>query len=148
MSDKPDFTNLYRGYQIQAAESVLDPNEVYYYRKICRWYSETFHTPLHEVHKLPADTVLTNYYESIMEKIPHNDLYDQVKVDFLPDLVAKDEEDNEAYAQALEAEQQLTMARNIAKKLKNQQNPQSLTQENPPAQPADVSLKFDDPQEP
>lgn len=154
MSDKPDFTNLYRGYQIQAAESVLDPSEDYYYRKICRWYSETFHTPLTQVYTLSIDHVLQNYYESVLEKVPYNDLFEQVKEDFLPELVEQDDKEAEAYAKDLEKEQAITLARQMAKRIganppQPQQKPQSLTQGpspevNPSPHPGDISLTFDD----
>lgn len=156
--DKPkDFNNLYMGFQIQAAESVLDPDEAAYYRRICRWYSTKFHTPLMEVYKLSTDHVLTNYYESVMEAIPYNDLYDQVKEDHLPELVEIDDKENEDFARALEEEQALTIAKAEAKRLQQagrlktdipQQKQQSLTTVDQSPQPGDVSMKFDDPQEP
>lgn len=100
-----DYSNLYRSYQIQAAEVVLDPNEQYYYRKICRWYSKTFHTPLNQVELLPMDHVLTNYYESTMESIPYNELYDIVIDDFLPEIQKENEDDLNEFIKILEEEQ-------------------------------------------
>jgi uncharacterized protein (DUF885 family) len=157
--DKPnDYSNLYMGYQIQAAEAILDPDEASYYRKICRWYSTKFHTPLMQVYQLSTDHVLTNYYESIMENMSYNDLYDQVKEDHLPELVQEDDQDNAEYARQLEEEQAITIARQQAKRLKDagrlnpptipQQKQQSLTSEDQSPQPGEVSMKFDDPQEP
>jgi uncharacterized protein (DUF885 family) len=37
------------------------------YRSICRWYSKTFFTPLHEVYDLPPEEVLEAHYEEILE---------------------------------------------------------------------------------
>jgi glucan phosphorylase len=33
------------------------------YRRVCRWYSTTFHTPLHQVFDLDESFVLQHYYE-------------------------------------------------------------------------------------
>lgn len=107
-----DFNNLYRSYQIQAAESVLDGNESYFYRKICRWYSAKFHTPLITVETLPIDHILTNYYESTMEVIPYNDLFDLVIEDFLPEIQKENEESLEEFMKEMEEEQ----AEQLAKK--------------------------------
>lgn len=43
------------------------PQGDYVLRRIFRWYSETFHTPLHLVDDLPLDDVLTAYYEANFE---------------------------------------------------------------------------------
>ena len=100
-----DYNNLYRSYQIKAAEDVLDPDEQAFFRKICRWYSKSFHTPLHLVESLPIDHILTNYYESTMEAIPYNDLYDIVIEDFLPEIQEENETNLQEFIEELEAEQ-------------------------------------------
>lgn len=43
------------------------PDYAYQSRKILRWYSQTFFTPLHEAYKLPFVDVLTHYYEAQAE---------------------------------------------------------------------------------
>ena len=40
-----------------------EPPQDYIQRHINRWYSEKFHTPLHEVDELPRHDVLLTYYE-------------------------------------------------------------------------------------
>ena len=56
--------------RVALAEVVGDGYTLaYFYRKICRWYSREFSTPLHEVEKLPITDVLTHYYESHYEDL-------------------------------------------------------------------------------
>jgi len=102
---------LYKSIQIKAIEAVLDPDDTYSYRRICRWYSKTFHTPLQDVYQLDFEHVLLNYYESTFEEIPYNDLYDIAIEDFIPELAEQNNEDAEQYAKDLEAEQIRTLER-------------------------------------
>lgn len=50
-----------------ALKSVALKDPEYLYRKVCRYYSLNFHTPLAEVHTLPWPFVFTNYLEHIIE---------------------------------------------------------------------------------
>jgi len=47
------------------AVALKDPE--YFTRRVIRYYSEKFHTPLMEVYDLPWAFVLTNYLEHIIE---------------------------------------------------------------------------------
>jgi hypothetical protein len=44
------------------------------YRRIFRWYSKAFSTPLHEVDALPLDDVLLAYWEERFEEMEDKDL--------------------------------------------------------------------------
>jgi primosomal protein N' len=112
---------LYKSIQIKAIEAVLDPDDTYSYRRICRWYSKTFHTPLQDVYKLDFEHVLSNYYESTFEEIPYNDLYDIAIEDFIPELAEQNNEDAEQYAKDLEAEQIRTLERKARREGKTAQ---------------------------
>lgn len=65
--------SLSKALRILALKSVLDPDVDYYYRKIFRWYSKEFHTPLHIVDDLPLEDVLQAYYESRYEDVNNDD---------------------------------------------------------------------------
>lgn len=39
------------------------------YRRICRWFSSTFHTPLNEVEDYPIEYVLKHYFECQFESM-------------------------------------------------------------------------------
>ena len=43
----------FEGAKIQALAAILEGDDLYIQRKICRDYSKAFFTPLHEVYKLP-----------------------------------------------------------------------------------------------
>ena len=53
--------------EILALKSVALKDPEYFTRKVCRYYSEKFHTPLVEVYALPWAFVFTNYIEHIIE---------------------------------------------------------------------------------
>ena len=52
-----------RAMQQIALAAVLSPDVDAVYRRIYRWYSKNFHTPLHEVMKLSEHDVLLAYFE-------------------------------------------------------------------------------------
>jgi hypothetical protein len=53
--------------ELLALKSIALKDPEYFNRKVCRYYSEKFHTPLAEVYKLPWVFVFTNYIEHIIE---------------------------------------------------------------------------------
>jgi hypothetical protein len=53
--------------RIQALLDVMEGDFLYHYRRICRWYSTTFHTPLAEVDSLPMEYVLQQFFEHTFE---------------------------------------------------------------------------------
>jgi hypothetical protein len=65
--------NHYDSLQLLAVRAVMKPDGEYRLRKIFRWYSTTFHTPLHLVDDLPLEDVLTAYYEQTCEEMNDED---------------------------------------------------------------------------
>ena len=59
--------------QRQALMSVLEPNMEDFIRKICRWYSRAFYTPLHLVERMPLDYVAKHYFEYYYENMDDED---------------------------------------------------------------------------
>jgi hypothetical protein len=55
----------------QDPEAKQDPE--YVLRGIHRWYSEKYHTPLHQVDDLPLEDVLRHYYEDHYEALAKDD---------------------------------------------------------------------------
>lgn len=53
--------------RLRALRSVWKPDYDSSLRRIFRWYSEKFHTPLHEVPDLPLHDVLQAYFEVAFE---------------------------------------------------------------------------------
>lgn len=60
--------------QILALDAVVRPDWEAAYRRICRWYSKNFCTPLHLVFTLPPDAVIQNYYEGLYEELEDEEL--------------------------------------------------------------------------
>lgn len=57
--------------QIAALRAVIDPDLFADFRKICRWFSKNFATPLVEVYDLPSDFVLQHYLEDRYENLDY-----------------------------------------------------------------------------
>ena len=59
--------------QYAALRAVIDPDTYAHYRKICRWFSRTFATPLMQVYDLPSDFVMQHYLEEQYEALTHDE---------------------------------------------------------------------------
>jgi hypothetical protein len=63
-----------RDIQILALGNIEDPDGEAYYRKICRWYSKEFSTPLETVmYDIPERDVLLHYYENLYYELYHDE---------------------------------------------------------------------------
>ena len=62
------FTELVHSALSDAIHGKLVGTEEDFYRRVCRFYSKNFHTPLEEVFRLAPQTVLTAYYEEFVDK--------------------------------------------------------------------------------
>lgn len=60
--------------RLNAMKSVKNPDDEYYTRFVFRWYSKTFHTPLHMVADIPMVDILTAYYEEMFENMEPDQL--------------------------------------------------------------------------
>lgn len=70
--------DIVRALRLVALRNVLIPDkadEDYGIRRIMRWYSKTFHTPLHVVEDLPLDDILLAYWEEHYEELSDAELY-------------------------------------------------------------------------
>lgn len=86
--------------------SLEDPGYEYFYRKVCRWYSTTFHTPLHEVLNLPTPLIFQHYYESSFESLSESSPEEvQQLVMKLVDPDMQDEDDIKDFIQKIESEE-------------------------------------------
>jgi hypothetical protein len=94
--------NIYLALQLKAYKDYFLQSDEYFHRKICRWYSKTFSTPLHEVLNgvISWEEILTHYYENQLELLSHDDVYDSLR-NVLPDLIKEDEQVEEEFAQNL-----------------------------------------------
>ncbi len=107
--------------------AVKKPDSEYNRRFIHRWYSRTFHTPLHDVMGLDPEDVLVAYFESnyeeMLEKENGEELW-ETELDFLlettEDLIRKDrdwqatEVDSVRYQKLVAAQEAAKKAREAA----------------------------------
>lgn len=71
--------HLFDAVRLAALGAVAaDSDSEYGLRKVFRWYSKTFYTPLHEVDALPLEDVLTAYWEEHFEQMEEQALEDAV----------------------------------------------------------------------
>lgn len=127
---------------------------MYFYRKICRWYSEKFHTPLHQVLEgsvVSWDEIMQHYYESSIENLSYNEAFDMAITEYLPEFANEFEESNEAFAKALIEEQKRTIELNKKKAEEKAKKAEKKAEKNDkppqkdiPAPPPPMNLKFDD----
>lgn len=146
--------SIYQSSQLEAMSDILSQTDIYFFRKVCRWYSEKFHTPLHVVTEgkvVQWDEVLLHYYECQMEEIGYNHIYELACQEYIPELVEQFEEDNAAFAKALEEEQARTIEANkhkLSSKIHKTQEKldkvsSKVPKEEKPA-PKSMNLSFDE----
>lgn len=106
--------SFWQSVQLLAIEAIVAPDWEAFYRRVCRWYSQTFSTPLTEVYDLPTTWVLQNYYEQTWGELEREELLE--KLDF---LLETPEERLAKAAQAKKSEaQKVAVAEDFAAKVK------------------------------
>jgi hypothetical protein len=116
-------------FETLAIREVSLKSPEYFQRKICRYYSEKFHTPLMDVYSLPWNFVLTNYLEHVMESNnTREELYDLAVDICYPERREDEEKEIQEWIKKIEKEE--------AEKLKKK-NPhiQKAERQAPPPSP-------------
>lgn len=109
--------DLFTAIQVQAIRDVLAfrrdtkvrEDSQYPLRRIFRWYSKTFHTPLHEVGDLPMEDVMRAYWEEHFEEMDEERL-ETARVDAMK---SDEEREAELAAQDLAEAESLEIAEEI-----------------------------------
>jgi hypothetical protein len=159
--------NHYDALKLLALRAVMKPDGDAHFRSICRWYSITFHTPLHMVEEIPEEDILIAYYEKTYEDMEDPERQELLKVlleteeEKKAKARAKDIEDAEAFAftRRLAAEEKERLAKAKLTEVKPierkpsmlsaaDRRPSQLPQERPPQAfeklEPDVAIKFVD----
>ena len=93
--------------ELLAIRSVALRDPEYFYRRVCRYYSNNFHTPLEEVHKLPWSFVFSNYLEHIIETNNDQESIYNLAIDICyPEKRVTDDEDLDRRIKEIEAEEE------------------------------------------
>lgn len=101
--------DFYQSMQMEAVYNALTKSEVFFERKVRRWFSKNYSTPLLETYKIPWPDLLIHYYEAAIEDRNHNELYELAVENYLPVFINKKEEEDKAFAERLVKEQQETL---------------------------------------
>jgi Ran GTPase-activating protein (RanGAP) involved in mRNA processing and transport len=90
-----------------ALRSIALKDSEYFQRKVMRYYSEHFHTPLLEVYNLPWPFVFTNYIEHILEKnYSTKDFYELVVDICYPEKRVSEEKETQEWIKRIEEEEE------------------------------------------
>lgn len=107
-----------------------EPSHDYFIRKVFRWYSKTFSTPLHQVYNLPLFDVMQAYYEEIYSNLAdekdspdfHEELSNlsKTEAELEKDRLEKDKEEAESYKliKSAEADNKRTAEKSASQKKK------------------------------
>lgn len=137
--------NIYQFLQTQAIAGVLTKSDMAFFKKVCRWYSKTFHTPLSvvmECREVQWDEILTHYYEEQMEELSFNHIFEVACQEYIPELAEEFEKENQEYADSLLEEQQRTIERKKKKDMLKGKAPQATPQVE--VKPPEVKMSFND----
>lgn len=90
-----------------ALANVSDPTTEYFYRYVCRWYSKTFHTPLHVVFTdIPPSDILLAYFEEGYETMDEDDRFLEMMKTINPDFDSQEEESIQDFVNLIEEEEE------------------------------------------
>lgn len=134
-------------FEILALKTVALNDPEYFTRKIYRYYSENFYTPLAEVYKLPWGFVLNNYLEHIIEKNNGKDeIYDLCIDIFYPEKKKVKNFMGEFDSEEAELQAWIDKIEKEEKEKLEKQNPhtkQDLSKkENPPTEQEEINLNI------
>ncbi len=101
--------------------AVLKPDGEFLLRRMYRWYSKTFSTPLHEVEDLPVADILTAYYEETYDAMEpeHRELLRQRLAESDEQRAAReateveDANDDDAFMRMVEEEEMARLAKEV-----------------------------------
>lgn len=92
--------------ELLAIKSVALRDPEYFYRRVCRYYSQNFNTPLTEVHNLPWPFVFSNYLEHIVETNNDQESIYNLAIDICyPEKRVTEEEDLQRRIKEIEEEE-------------------------------------------
>lgn len=109
--------DLFQAIRLRALKAVLHPDREYLIRRTLRWYSKTFHTPLHVVEEMPVEDVIVAYYEEQYAQMSEDQLAAEKEELLTPDevrtarIIAEEAEEAEMFEMS-----QIVAAEEAAKK--------------------------------
>lgn len=145
-----DYGALYQALQVEAVFNALTNNAAFFERKVRRWFSKNYNTPLQDTYNLNWSDILIHYYESALEDKDKNQIFDLAMDNYLPEFMNRKEEEDAAFAQSLLEEQKRTLVKKQGAgkdtKKGNKKAPNTGQSRKPEEKKEVMSLKFDDEQ--
>lgn len=145
-----DYGSLYQSLQVEAIYNAITNSPAFFERKVRRWFSKNFNTPLKDTFNISWDEILINYYEAALEDKRHNEIFDIAIENYLPEFISQQEQADREFAESLVEEQRRTLEakrqRDKAKgrgKGKKPKEPQIRKPEQAPSEEI-MNLKFED----
>lgn len=71
--------DLYLALRLAAMQAVTEGKSEYSLRRIRRWYSERFHTPLADAEDIEDEVILQHYFEVHFEEMTEEERQDEIK---------------------------------------------------------------------
>jgi len=93
--------------EVISIQELLLKEPEYFARKVYRYYSKNFHTPLAEVYKLPWTFVFTHYLEHLVEQKQQSDIFDIAMEVCYPEYIEAEEEAIQRRIREIEEEEEL-----------------------------------------
>ena len=126
--------------EILALKAVALRDPEYFQRKVCRYYSEKFHTPLMEVYELPWPFVFTNYLEHVIEvNNGTKEIYDLAVQVCYPEMVEEEEAAIQRRIKEIEEEEQ--RKREKHKKKVEERKAQEAAKQNPHTEEPEIMME-------
>lgn len=122
--------------QLIALQAAEDPTDQQFYRGVCRWYSEKYATPLHEVEEMDYYYVLQHYFEESYSELRSSpddkthQKYEEIKAKILyPEEFQKKQQDDDDWVKKLEEESKVQETKGNIDQSKQSSDQKSTPQE-------------------
>lgn len=137
--------SVYESLQVEAIYNAVTNNDGFFERKVRRWFSKNYNTPLMDTYEVPWSDILIHYYESLLENNTFNQNFEIMTARYLPELVDQKDAEDAAFAQSLVEEQRRTLKKKKAKTKVKLKKPAEAPKRKPEGEPEEVmNLQFDD----
>lgn len=148
--------NKYEALRLVALQGAYKPDAESNVRYVMRWYSKTFHTPLHQVYDLPLEDVWLAFYEERYQAMEEEALNDEV-AKALESPEARHEREMEDEAEKASALEFAKMSEStnktaktvdkVAETLSHVKTPEATLPPAVPVMEENIQMEFIDPEE-
>lgn len=136
-------SSIFEQLEILALYHHLYPDEASFVRKLQRWFSSTFHTPINIVEEMPIELLLLHHYEYRLETMDAKDLEKHKKRLLNPEILKQEEQEDDKFVEELEMKIIKDKKKELLKNVQDATHKVVKALENKEIEiPPDISLKF------